>query len=326
MGTLALMTEIIKNPSFKEEELTKLKTQRLANIERNRTEPGYLASKRVSELNNHYPKGHPLYAMSTEEEIAAINSVTRQDLVDFYNKYYGLGRSTLVVIGNFDSDALKSFMDSNFKGFQSKVSYAEIKDPYTKNKAVNENIITPDKKNAVTYGVLGVEMSQYDDDYPAMIIAGEVLGGGFLNSRFADRLRQKDGVSYGVGANFSADGDQGDKNSSIFLYAIYNPDNLEKVQLGFKEELERFIADGITDEEFSNAVNGWVQGQSVSRAKDNELSSLVNNNLYYNRTMDFHKEMEAKMKALTKEDVNKAIKKYIKPLSEWTVVNGGDFK
>jgi zinc protease len=133
-------------------------------------------------------------------------------------------------------------------------------------------------------------------------------------------------VSYGVGANFSADGDQVDKNSSIFLYAIYNPDNLEKVQLGFKEELERFIADGITDEEFSNAVNGWIQAQTVSRAKDNELSSLVNNNLYYNRTMDFHKDMEAKMKALTKEDVNKAIKKYIKPLSEWTVVNGGDFK
>lgn len=326
MGTLELLTEIIKNPSFKEEELTKLKTQRLANIERNRTEPGYLASKRVSEINNHYPKGHPLYSMSTEEEIAAINAVTRQDLVDFYNKFYGLGRSTLVVIGNFDSDALKSFMEENFKGFESEVSYAEIKDPFVMNKAVNENIITPDKKNAVTYGLLGVEMSQYDEDYPAMIVASSILGGGFLNSRFADRLRQKDGVSYGVGANFSGDGDKEDKNSSIFLYAIYNPDNLEKVQLGFKEELDRFIADGITDEEFTNAVNGWIQGQTVSRAKDNELSSLVNNNIYYERTMDFQKNLEAKMKSLTKEDVEKAIKKYIKPFSEWTIVNGGDFK
>jgi zinc protease len=264
--------------------------------------------------------------MSTEEEIAAINAVTRQDLVDFYNKFYGLGRSTLVVIGNFDSEALKSFMEENFKGFESEVSYAEIKDPFVMNKAVNENIITPDKKNAVTYGLLGVEMSQYDDDYPAMIVASSILGGGFLNSRFADRLRQKDGVSYGVGANFSGDGDKEDKNSSIFLYAIYNPDNLEKVQLGFKEELDRFIADGITDEEFTNAVNGWIQGQTVSRAKDNELSSLVNNNIYYERTMDFQKNLEAKMKSLTKEDVEKAIKKYIKPFSEWTIVNGGDFK
>ncbi|SDQ06076.1 M16 family metallopeptidase [Flagellimonas zhangzhouensis] len=326
MGTMALLAEIIKNPSFDEGELSKLKAERLAGIERNRTEPGFLASMRLSEINQTYPKGHPLYSMNLDEQIEAINAVTKQDLVDFYNKFYGLGRSTMVAIGNFSSDALKSFMEENFKGFESEVSYAEIKDPYKKNKAVNENIITPDKKNAVTYGTLAVEMSQYDDDYPAMVIAGEILGGGFLNSRFADRLRQKDGVSYGVGANFGADGDQEDKNSSIFLYAIYNPDNLEKVQLGFKEELDRYIADGITDEEFENAVNGWIQGQTVSRAKDNELSSLVNNNIYYYRTMDFHKGIEAKMKALTKEDVNKAIKKYIKPFSDWTIVNGGDFK
>nr|WP_297783137.1 pitrilysin family protein [uncultured Allomuricauda sp.] len=326
MGTMELMADMLKNPKFDAEELKKLKTERLANIERNRTEPGYLASRRVSAINNSYPKGHPLYSMSIEEEIAAIESVTTDAVKKFYDKFYGLGRSTLVVIGNFDSDKLKSFMEENFKGFESEVSYSEIKNPYKPNKGVNENIITPDKKNAVTYGNLAIEMSQDDNDYPAMVIAGEILGGGFLNSRFADRLRQKDGVSYGVGANFSADGDKEDKNSSIFLYAIYNPTNLDKVQLGLKEELDRYIADGITDEEFTNAVNGWIQAQNVSRAKDNELSSLVNNNIYYNRSIEFQKEIEAKMKALTKEDVNKAIKKYIKPLSEWTVVNGGDFE
>ena len=66
-----------------------------------------------------------------------------------------------------------------------------------------------------------------------------------------------------------------DENSSLYLYAIYAPANYDKVQLGFKEEIARFIKDGITEEELKNAVNGWVQAQSVSRAKDNELSSLI---------------------------------------------------
>lgn len=326
MGTLELMADLLKHPAFDAEELEKLKTESLANIEMNRSEPGYLASKRVEELNNTYPKGHPLYTMGIEEEIQAIKSVGRQDLVDFHNRFYGLGRSTLVVIGTFDSEPVKAFMEANFKGFDAEVDYAEIKDPFKANKGVNENILTPDKKNAVTYGTLAIAMSQYDPDYPAMVVAGEVLGGGFLNSRFADRLRQKDGVSYGVGANFNADSDTADRNSSIFLYAIYNPDNLQKVLTGFAEELDRFIDQGISQEELANAVNGWVQGESVSRAKDNELSTLINNNLYYHRDMGFQKELEEKMKALTKEDVDRAIKKYVKPLSEWTVVNGGDFK
>ena len=64
------------------------------------------------------------------------------------------------------------------------------------------------------------------------------------------------------------------------VYAIYAPENASKVQKGFSEEIERFIADGITEDELKVAITSWVQGQNVSRAKDNELSSTINNNLY----------------------------------------------
>jgi zinc protease len=64
----------------------------------------------------------------------------------------------------------------------------------------------------------------------------------------------------------------------------------------------------------------------VSRAKDNELSSLINNNLYYDRDMSFHKELESSVTSLTVDAVNAVIKKYFKPLEDWTVVSGGDFK
>lgn len=326
MPTLALMSEMLKNPTFDATELEKLKTERLANLESNKTEPQFLASKRVSEINNHYAKGHPLYAMSVPEEEAAIKAVTVNDLKNFHKAFYGLGKSILVGIGDMDPSQLKTYMDKEFSNYKSNNPYTRIKDPYFESKAINENIITPDKQNAMTLGNLNVKISQDSKDYAALSIGATILGGGFLNSRIANRLRQKDGVSYGAGAGFQADANTDDQNSSMYLYAIYAPANYEKVQLGFKEELDRFLKDGITEDELKDAVNGWVQEENVSRAKDAELANLINNNIFYNRDMSFQKSLEEKIKKLTVNEVNQAIRKYLKPYKDWTVVNAGDYK
>ena len=107
---------------------------------------------------------------------------------------------------------------------------------------------------------------------------------------------------------------------------MYAPENASKIQKGFNEEIERFIKDGITEEELKVAVTSWVQGENVARAKDNELSSTINNNLYYDRDMMFQKAIEDRVTALTVDAVNKVIKKYFKTFENWTVVNAGDFQ
>ncbi len=327
METLALMAEMLKSPAFSAEELEKLKTQDIANIERNKTEPTFLAQNRLGEINQHYEKGHPLYNMSLEEQLEAINNVTVEDLQAYYNDFYGISNNaSLVAIGNIDEQALKAFFEQEFGDFKSDLPFTEIADPYTSNKAVNEKIMTPDKKNAFTLGFLNFECSQYDKDYAALQVAGSIFGGGFLNSRIATRLRQQDGVSYGAGGGVNVDGNKNDKNSAMFVYAIYAPENAAKVQKGFKEEIARFIKDGITQQELDDAVKGWVQAQSVSRAKDNELSGTINNNIYYDRDMMFQKAIEDRVKSLTVEDVNKAIKTYFKNFEEWSVVNAGDYE
>ncbi len=261
-----------------------------------------------------------------EEETSAIKALDVTAVKNFHHGYYGLGKSTLVAIGTFQGKTVSDFMEREFKGFISEHPYTEIPDPYEANAAANENILTPDKKNAWTFGYLAVKMSAASEDYPALEIATTIMGGGFLNSRIADRLRQKDGVSYGAGGGLGVDDNIDDQNSQLWIYAIYNPDNYDKVQQGFKEELDRLIADGVTEEELKNAINGWVQAESVSRAKDNELARTINNNLYYHRTMAFQKAIEEKVSQLTVSQVNRAIKKYLKPLEQWSVVNAGDFK
>ena len=327
MEALGLMSDMLKNPIFDANELEKLKTQDLAGIEQSKSDPQFLAIREMGLINQKYEKGHPLYNMTIDEEIQAINEVTQEALEAYYNDFYGISNNaTLVSIGNIDEASLKDYFENEFKDFKSDLDYTPIIDKYQKNKAQNKKIITPDKKNAITFGVLPMQLSKYDEDYAALQMAGEILGGGFLSSRIANRLRQQDGVSYGAGANVNVDDDKNNKNSSSFIYAIYGPENAAKVQLGFKEEIARFIKDGITEEELKTAVDGWIQGQSVSRAKDNELSRTINNNLYYDRDLSFQEAIEDKVSGLTVSDVNKVIKKYFKAFEEWTVVNAGDFE
>ncbi|WP_111306867.1 M16 family metallopeptidase [Confluentibacter sediminis] len=326
MEALALMTDMLKYPKFDAAELEKLKTQDLAAIEENKTDPQFLASKELSLLNQNYPKGHPLHATTIEEDIEAINDVTVEKLQDYYNDFFGISNSaTLVSIGNIDEKKLKDYFEKEYSDFKSNKPYTPIANKFMPNTVVNKKIKTPDKKNAISIGVLKTEVSQDSPDYAALQIAGEILGGGFLNSRIASRLRQKDGVSYGAGAQVSVDIDKNDKNSSILVYAIYAPENAVKVQTGFNEEIARFIKDGITEDELKVAITSWVQGENVSRAKDGELTETINNNLYYDRDMMFHKQVEDKLTSLTVEDVNKVIKKYFKTFDNWTVINAGDF-
>jgi zinc protease len=327
MASLDIMTDMLKNPVFDAAELEKLKTQDLANLEQSKTDPQALAVREMGLINQFYPKGHPLYNMTIDEEIEAIKAVTVEDLKAYHKEFYGISDNASVVsIGNIDEQELKNYFETNFSDFKNDHPYTPISDKYHENIAANEKIITPDKKNAISFGMLAMEVSQDNEDYAALQVAGEILGGGFLSSRIANRLRQQDGVSYGAGGAVNVDRNSKDKNSSAFVYAIYAPENEAKVQKGFKEEIDRFIKDGITQEELETTVNGWVEAQTVSRAKDNELAGMIGSNIYYDRDMTFQEDIEKQVKSLTVADVNAAIKKYFKPFEEWTVTNGGDFE
>lgn len=328
MATLDVMTDMLKNPVFDATELEKLKTQDLAGLEQSKTDPQAIAIRKMSSIMSEiYPKGHPNHAMTLDEEIEAIKAVTVADLKAYHKEFYGISDNASVVsIGNLNEQKLKDYFETNFSDFRNNRAFKNIQKPYLANTATNESTNTPDKKNAISFGVLSMEVSTDDKDYAALQVAGEILGGGFISSRIANRLRQKDGISYGAGGRVSVDNDRKDKSSSAFVYAIYAPENAAKVQQGFKEEIALFIKDGITKEELESTVNGWVQAQSVARAKDDELAGLIETNLYYDRDLTFQKNIEEQVKSLTVDQVNAAIKKYFKTFDKWTVSNAGDFK
>ena len=127
--------------------------------------------------------------------------------------------------------------------------------------AENRSLETPDKANAFFIAGQNLKLRDDDPDYPALVLGNYMLGGGFLNSRLAVRIRQKDGLSYGVGSQLQAS--PLDPSGSFTTFAIYAPQNEAKLEAAFKEEIARMLKDGFEAKEITEAKSGWLQSRQV---------------------------------------------------------------
>lgn len=318
-----LVGHILKNPTFPQEEFDKMKKESLAGIEEQRSDPRAIVFTEMQRRTNPYKKGHPYYASSFDEDVETIKALELDDVKKFYKDFYGASSATFAASGDMDKDEVVKAIDRNFGDWKSPVEFKRIARPYRAVKPEMVKMETPDKANAWFVATMTVPVSKNHPDYAALEMGNFILGGGFLNSRLATRIRQKDGLSYGVGSNFNAS--DLDKNGSFMAYAIYNPENREALEKAFREEIDKARKDGFTAEEVESAKSGWVQSQQMNRAQDRSMAGKLSSNAYLNRTMKWSKELEDKMMSLTPEQINAAITKYI-DVDKMIILRAGDFK
>jgi zinc protease len=187
---------------------------------------------------------------------------------------------------------------------------------------INRSFETPDKPNAFFVSAYNFEFRDDHPDYPALVLGNYMLGGGFLNSRLATRIRQKEGLSYGVGSQFNTGAL--DPVGSFFAYAIYAPENVEKLEAAFKEEINKVVTEGFTAEEVAAARSGWSQSRTVGRAQDSGLAGTLNHYLFIDRDLLWDESIEKKVMELTPEQINAAMKKHIS-LDKMNIIKAGDF-
>lgn len=320
---MKLVAGVLKNPSFDANEFEKLKQEQLAQIEAQRSEPQAIAINEFRRVTSPYPKGDIRYVTTFDEDVAEVKAATLDQVKDFYKNFYGANNASIAVVGDFDKDQIQKLITDNFSSWKSVKPFTRIASPYQAVKAENKSFETPDKANAMFVAGFNMPLQDSDPDYPALVMANYMLGGGFLNSRLATRIRQKEGLSYGVGSQFSAS--SLDKNGSFMAYAIYAPQNVEKLEQAFKEELEKVAKEGFTADELKAAKSGYLQTRQVSRAQDASLAGTLSNNLYLNRTMEWDTDFEKKVEALTPAAVKAAAAKYL-DYSKITVIKAGDFE
>lgn len=321
-AVMKLVAEILREPSFPADEFEQLKAEQLAGIESQRSEPTALASIEINRILNPYPKGDVRYTPTFDESIADVKAVTLDDVKKFYADFYGASTGELAIVGDFDKDQTAKLATELFSNFKSPRPFARVARPYQDIASVNKSIETPDKANAFFIAGLNVKLRDDNPDYAALTLGNYMLGGGFLNSRLATRIRQKDGLSYGVGSGFNAS--SLDESATFNSFAIYAPQNASKLEAAFKEEIARALKEGFTAEEIQAAKTGWLQSRQVSRAQDNELVGRLANYLYFNRTLKFDEELENRIATLTPEQITAAMQRHITP-DKITIIKAGDF-
>jgi zinc protease len=322
-GALKLAAEILREPAFPENEFEQVRKQTVAGIEEGRSDPQALASQALSRhMDSIYPRGDIRYAGTFDEEIEDMNKVTLGDVRQFYQQFYGVSEGEFTVVGQFDPAAIKPLAEELLGNWKSSMKYGRATKPYRKVAPMNQKIETPDKENAMSLGAELVKMTDEDADYPAMVMANYMLGSTF-SSRLVTRVRQKEGLSYGVGSQFNAP--IKDDGATFVVYAISNPQNAPKVEASLKDEISLTVKNGFTADELAAAKKAWLQEQVVGRSQDGSLAGLLASHERWGRTMQFDQEMESKVAALTAGQVSAAFGKAVDPAA-LVYVKAGDFK
>ena len=271
---------------------------------------------------NPYPKGDVRYTATPEESVADYKAATLEDVKKFYAEYYGASVAELAVVGDFDAKEIGALAGALFGNWKSPRAFERVPRLYKAAEPVNQSFETPDKANAFFIAGLNLNIRDDDPDYPALVLGNYMLGGGFLNSRLALRIRQKEGLSYGVGSQLSAS--PLDKSGSFMAFAIYAPQNAGKLEAAFKEEIARALKDGFTEQELKEARSGYLQSRQVSRAQDAGLARTLAQDLFLKRTLEWDAAFEKKIAALTPGEILEAMRRSIDP-SKITIVKAGDF-
>jgi zinc protease len=319
---LRLAADILRNPAFPDTEFDQVKKQRLAGIENRRTEPGPLASLALERTLNPYPRNDPRYVGTVDEDIEDANKVTLDDVKKFHSQFYGASHGELVIVGQFDTSAAGKAAADLFGNWTSPEPWRRITEDYRKIAPVNLKIEAPDKQSATFEAGLIVQMKDTDPDYPAMVLANYIFGGS-ITSRMEDRIRNREGLSYGAGSSFAAPVEG--SAARFGANATSNPMNTPKVEASFRDELAKTLAEGFTAKEVADNKKAFLDQRKVQRSQDAQLLRLISTREEFGRTLDWDTQMDSKLEALTVDQINAAFRKHV-DAAAISIVKAGDFK
>jgi zinc protease len=322
VAALKLVAEVLREPSFPRSEFEEMKRAALSGAESQRNEPAWLADVRLARHLEDYAPGHPNYVATVDERINWTRNATLEEAQACYRELFGATGAEFVAVGDFDADAVARTVDELFGTWVTPHAYQRVPRRHFDKPAVENEVLTPDKANAVLRGGLNVRMRDDHPDFPAMIVANYLLGGS-STARVPARVREKEGLSYSTYTSFSATAL--DDAASFHVSAIFAPQNRARVERAIREELERAVKSGFTADEVETAKASYLKARHLARSQDRALAGRLSNYLFWKRTFAWDIEFEKSIAALTPAQINAALRKHIDP-ARLSVVVAGDLK
>jgi zinc protease len=321
---LKLLSDVLRNASFPATEYEQLQRETVTGLSSQLDNPETLSRDVLSTHFNTYPPGDPRYYLPLKQRIEAVGKTPLDAVRKYHADFYGTARGEISIVGDFDEKAIEALLKERFAGWASKAPYDRVDREFRDVKPARFVIDTPEKENAVFRARLAFPMRDDDPDAAALMIADEIFGGGSgMSNRLMVRLRQKDGLSYGVGSGLTLGSRE--RLATFSISGIAAPQNVGRAEQAVREELERARKEGFTAAEVDDAKKGLLQSRLLNRSQDPVVAGAWISNLDLGRSFAFSKQFEDRLRAVTPEQVNAAFRKYIDP-EKMTFVIAGDVK
>jgi zinc protease len=314
---LAIVADMLENPSFPAPALERLRAQRLVQLTQAKDQTPAIANRVFPKVL--YTETHP-YGRSTTE--TSLQSITRDDVVAFHKAYFTPGHAIITVVGDVDPSAVRSTVERAFSAWRA-TGPAPSFDYPTLPAARGTTIFLVDKPGATQSSfILGLAgPARNTPDYFALQVMNTILGGQF-QSRLNANIREEKGYSYGVGSRFGFGKGPGAFRAGGEIVTAKSDSAL----IEFMKELRGIRGERpITDEELETAKDKMVQSlpQNFSSvaAVSGSISGLYLNDL----PADYYQHYAEHVRAVTKDDVVRVANKYV-DLDHLAIVIVGDRK
>ena len=317
---LALLGEVLREPAFAPAELETLRKEALARLEEQLQDPATNSFRTLSQRISPWPADDVRHVLGVQENIDLLHKVQAKDVADLYRGLWGAGAAQLAIIGDFDEGQTKQLVEQQLGSWKAPRPFQRIVTPYKEGKVGEETINTPDKQMAFLVVGHPLELRDDDPDYAALVMANHILGGS-ASSRILNRLRQKEGLSYGAFSGVRAD--SLDRRGAFFAGAMCAPQNADKAMAALMDELDKLLKSGISDKELTEAKANYAQSWDNRIADDDFVADELAQGLYLGRTFGYWKDLNAKIQKLTRAEVEGAARKYLQP-AKLARVRAGD--
>lgn len=320
---LKLAALALKAPRFDAGEFSQWRSQSTAGLERAIDDPQSRAGNAYGLLTSPYGPEHPLAARDFASQEKALEALTLAQVKALHAQLYGASDLTIALVGDFDREQTLKQLRADFMPWQAKLKPLTLVHRVATEPAQQVLIDLKEKANAVLVAGGEFSLRATDADFPALTMADYMLGAGGMSSRLMSRIRQQEGLSYGVSSSLQANPDFPVANWSVL--AIAAPENVNAVEAILFEELARFVASGVNDAELATAKQGWLKARRVQLADDGAIAEVLTELAFGARSLKDDVQLEAQVDALTANQVNAAIKRWLQP-TMWHRVKAGDSK
>ena len=312
-----LLAEQLRTPRFDPAELAKLKKQLAGEHKREMEDTNYRAETAFERAI--FPAGHPNRPPADEQYLADVEAATIEQVKAFHAANYGPAACRIVLVGDIDEAGAERSLASAFGGWTGGKPIPSTPKAPLPAAAATEQVNMPGK-TSVTFVIGQPSSLRYaDPNYQPLNMATAVLGSGFFTARLLDHVRNREGLTYGIGARLSGDTFA---DGSWYIEGTFAPELLEKGAASTRRELQQFSAEGVTADELKNFKVTLAGTYKVTLATTGGLASVLLNALQRGYGPEWVDEYPRRLEALTLEEVNDAIRKFIRPDKMITVMAG----